>query len=86
MYKVTPRTPQHGELLLLWQDNESIDFWEQVSKKGQSSRVMVAPDLQTRFAAFLTKHNIEHELIIENVERYRKEHSLSDNWTTVQKK
>ncbi len=73
MYKVTPQTEQQGELLLLWEDNDSIDFWERISKKGKSSRIMVAPDTQTRFISFLEKHDIEHELIIDNVERYRNE-------------
>lgn len=73
MWSVTPRTQQQGELLLLWGDNESIDFWERISKNGQASRIMVAPDTQDRFVSFLDKHDIKNELIIENVERYRNE-------------
>lgn len=72
MWSVTPRSEQ-GELLLLWEDNDSVDFWERVSRKGQSSRIMVAPDTQSRFVSFLEKHDIKHELIIEDVERYRNE-------------
>lgn len=75
MWSVTPISDKQGELLLLWEDNESIDFWERIFRNGQSSRIMVAPDTQARFVSFLEKHEIKHELIIENVERYRKEHS-----------
>lgn len=70
VWSVTPRTENQGQLLLLWEDNESIDFWEPLSRKGRSSRIMVAPDTQTQFVSFLEKNDIEHELIIENVERY----------------
>lgn len=73
MWLVTPRSEAQGQLLLLWQDNESIDFWEPLSRKGKSSRIMVAPDTQTQFVSFLTKNDIKHELIIENVERFLKQ-------------
>ncbi|KAG4072008.1 hypothetical protein HA402_010945 [Bradysia odoriphaga] len=69
VYKVTPRNENQGTLLLLWEDSGSIDLWEPISKKGKSSRIMVAPDNHERFVAFLRKNHIEHELIIENVER-----------------
>lgn len=75
MWSVTPRSEQQGALLLLWEDNDSIDFWERLSRKGKSSRIMVAPDTQDRFVSFLEKNDIEHELIIENVERYLSERS-----------
>lgn len=55
-----------------WEDNNSIDFWEQISKKGKCSRIMVAPDTQIEFEHFLNEHNIDHELIIDNVERFLK--------------
>lgn len=47
----------------------SIDFWEQVSRIGLSSRIMAAPDVQFEFENFLNEHKIEHKLIMENVER-----------------
>lgn len=81
MYNVTPKNEDQGTLLLLWEDSESIDLWEPISKKGKSSRIMVAPDTQERFVTFLRKNHIEHELIIENVERYRKEHGLKSSRT-----
>lgn len=51
-----------------WQNSESVDFWEPPG--AQHVRVMVAPDTQEEFVNFLVDSNIEHELIIENVERY----------------
>lgn len=70
MWLVTPRSEDQGNLLKQWEDNESIDFWEQISRKGKSSRIMAAPDTQIQFQDFLNEHNIDHELIIENVERF----------------
>jgi len=55
VWSVTPSSTQQGELLLLWQDNDAIDFWESLSRTGQSSRIMVAPDTQDRFVSFLKK-------------------------------
>lgn len=70
VWSVTPRSEEQGHLLKQWEDNESIDFWEQISRKGKSSRIMAAPDTQVQFEDFLKENNIEHELIIENVERF----------------
>lgn len=70
MWSVTPGSEDQGNLLKQWDDNESVDFWEQISRKGKSSRIMVAPDTQLQFEMFLTQNNIEYELIIENVERF----------------
>ncbi|KAJ6635727.1 Carboxypeptidase B [Pseudolycoriella hygida] len=69
VWLVTPRSESQGILLKQWEDNESVDFWESISRKGKSSRIMVAPDTQIHFENFLKEHNILHELIIENVER-----------------
>lgn len=66
---VTPRSAEQGNLLKQWEDNPAIDFWEQISRKGKPSRVMVAPDTQVQFEDFLNENNFTYELIIENVER-----------------
>lgn len=70
MWSVTPSSEEQGKLLLTWDDNASIDFWEQISRIGLSSRIMAAPDVQFEFENFLKDNQIEHKLIIENVERY----------------
>lgn len=70
MFSVTPRSVEQGQLLLQWEDNESIDFWEQISRTGKSSRIMTAPDIQMQFENFLKENDIDHELIIGNVERF----------------
>lgn len=70
VWSVTPRTEHQGKLLNQWEDNESIDFWERISRRGKSSRIMVAPDTQIEFEEFLKENQIDHELIIDNVERY----------------
>lgn len=69
VWSVTPRSVDQGKLLLQWEENESIDFWEQISRTGQSSRIMAAPDIQLQFENFLKDNDINYELIIENVER-----------------
>lgn len=70
MWSVTPRSEDQGQLLIeQWENNESIDFWEQISRKGKPSRIMAAPDAQVAFEDFLKEHNFAYELIIENVER-----------------
>lgn len=69
MWLVTPHSEEQGYLLKQWEENGSIDFWEQISRKGKPSRIMVAPDTQVQFEGFLNDNRIEHELIIENVER-----------------
>lgn len=70
MWSVTPSSDEQGRLLLHWEDNVSIDFWEQISRIGLPSRIMAAPDVQFEFVKFLIDNQIEHRLIIENVERY----------------
>lgn len=82
MWSVTPRSEDQGNLLKNWEENESIDFWEQISRKGKSSRIMVAPDTQTQFEHFLNENNIDHELIIENVERFF-ESIIVYSWSNV---
>lgn len=47
---------------------------------------MVAPDTQVQFVSFLDKYDIKHELIIENVERYRIEHLHKVSVKKVSKK
>lgn len=69
VWSVTPHLEEQGELLKEWEVNESIDFWEQISRKGKPSRIMVAPDTQIQFETFLKENGIDHELIIDNVER-----------------
>lgn len=71
MWSVTPRSEEQGNLLKQWEDNQSIDFWEQISRKGKPSRIMAAPGSQIQFENFLKEYNIDYELIIENVERFR---------------
>lgn len=70
MWSVTPSSDEQGKLLLQWEDNVSIDFWEQISRIGLSSRIMAAPDVQFEFEIFLKDNKIEHQLILEDVERY----------------
>lgn len=70
MWSVTPRSEEQGNLLRQWEDNESIDFWENISRTGKSSRIMAAPDSQILFENFLKENGIDYELIIENVERF----------------
>lgn len=70
MWSVTPRSEHQGNLLKQYEDHESIDFWEQISRKGKSSRIMAAPDTQIEFENFLKENHIDYELIIENVERF----------------
>lgn len=70
VWSVTPSSDEQGKLLLKWEDNVSIDFWEQISRIGLSSRIMAAPEVQFEFEYFLKDNEIEHQLIIENVERY----------------
>lgn len=72
VWSVTPLTDDHGKLLKQWEDNESIDFWEEISRKGRSSDIMVAPKIQIEFEDFLKDNGIAYELIIDNVERYAK--------------
>jgi len=69
VWSVTPQSEEQGKLLLQWEENESIDFWERISRQGKPSRIMVAPDTQNQFVSFLKENDIVHELIIENVER-----------------
>ncbi|XP_037029998.1 carboxypeptidase B-like [Bradysia coprophila] len=81
VWLVTPHSEEQGHLLKQWEDNESVDFWEQISRKGKPSRIMVSPDTQFQFEIFLNDNHIEHELIIENVERVfeRERNEKSEN-------
>jgi hypothetical protein len=44
-----------------------IDYWDSLKTKG-SSQVMVAPEVQAEYEAFLLEHAIEYSLLIEDVE------------------
>lgn len=70
VWSVTPRSEYQGNLLKQWEDNESIDFWENISRKGNPTRIMAAPNAQVQFQEFLKENDIEYELIIENAERF----------------
>lgn len=70
VWSVTPRSEHQGNLLKQYEDHESVDFWEQISRNGKSSRIMAAPDTQIEFENFLKENHIDYELIIENVERF----------------
>ncbi|XP_037052118.1 carboxypeptidase B-like [Bradysia coprophila] len=81
VWSVTPDSDEQGRLLLQWEDNASIDFWEQISRIGLSSRIMAAPDIQLEFEIFLNDNKIKHKLIIDDVERVfqRERRDLQEN-------
>lgn len=52
---------------MTWEFQAGIDFW---SSGGSShpSKIMVSPEIEDQFINFLTLNDIEHELLIEDVE------------------
>lgn len=70
MFNVSPTTRDEAGALNSWVTVEGIDFWDSPRSAGQSGRVMVAPSIFANFEQFLKGSGINHELIIENVERY----------------
>ncbi|XP_055704366.1 carboxypeptidase B-like [Phlebotomus papatasi] len=58
---------QKLDMLFQWQE-QGIDFWDNLNSIGRPMRVMIPPNLQTDFPAFLRDNEISHELTISNVE------------------
>ncbi|XP_055602203.1 carboxypeptidase B-like [Uranotaenia lowii] len=61
VFKVQHSTREEYMVLRQWAEKIGIDFWDR-------HRIMVRPDVQEQFAAFLEARNFSYEIIIEDVE------------------
>jgi len=68
VYRVTPRADRNIMSLQLLQETNDYDFWSDISLVGRPVDIMVAPHLFSRFAEFMRDHNLEHFVMIENVQ------------------
>ncbi|KAG5677263.1 hypothetical protein PVAND_007034 [Polypedilum vanderplanki] len=66
VYDMTPTNEQH-EALANWQNEVGVDFWRFYAPE-RTSRVMIAPDKQEEFEAFLVQTGIKYEVAIHNME------------------
>ncbi|EFA01360.1 carboxypeptidase B [Tribolium castaneum] len=69
VYKVLPKTELQNAYLQELESSPDFDFWSKLNKVGAPVVIMVAPNVQKAFESYLTRHEIEFELTIENVER-----------------
>ncbi|XP_022916582.2 carboxypeptidase B1 [Onthophagus taurus] len=68
VYTVIPTTRDHAEFLKGIQESGEFDFWSNAKVLGQPINIMVKPELVTVFSKMLTLKNINHSVLIENVE------------------
>lgn len=69
VWQVAANSEAQYHLLSQWEHKEHVDFWEPLPKTTQTTRVMVASGMQSNWLNFLVENEIQHKLIIEDVER-----------------
>lgn len=70
VWNVTPINDRQQESVQKWEHGNGIDFWDGPARLNKSSRIMISPEIQSKFEQFLNIAKIQHELIIDDVERY----------------
>uniref|UniRef100_A0AAG5D7V0 Peptidase M14 domain-containing protein n=1 Tax=Anopheles atroparvus TaxID=41427 RepID=A0AAG5D7V0_ANOAO len=74
VYNVRPETPEQLTELLKWRAGADVDFWD-VPKLNRNARVMVSRAQRKPIEEFLETHEIEYDLVVEDVqELLNKEH------------
>lgn len=58
------------DLLRSLSRTERVDFWSQPRRVGMDVDVMVSPDEQLAFVSTLDKYGLQHEVLIEDVQRF----------------
>ncbi|XP_052895872.1 uncharacterized protein LOC128303059 [Anopheles moucheti] len=68
VYNVRPETQEQLTVLLKWRNAEQdVDFWD-TPKVGRNARVMVTRQDHKRVEEFLEQHDIEYDLVAEDVQ------------------
>jgi hypothetical protein len=69
-YKVLRFTPTEGQLKLLknFSNRPGFDFWNEPRKLGGNLDIMVSPEQQPVFLAYLKLHGIRFNILNENVQ------------------
>uniref|UniRef100_A0A182YKX0 Peptidase M14 domain-containing protein n=3 Tax=Anopheles stephensi TaxID=30069 RepID=A0A182YKX0_ANOST len=68
VYNVRPETREQLTVLLKWRNTEvDTDFWD-TPKLGRNARLMVTREDHKRVEEFLEKHDIEYDLVAEDVQ------------------
>lgn len=64
-----PETAEQLTVLLKWRNGQEIevDFWD-APKVGRSARIMVTREDHKRVEEFLEQHDIEYDLVAEDVQ------------------
>ncbi|KAK5642383.1 hypothetical protein RI129_008550 [Pyrocoelia pectoralis] len=68
VYSVIPANRTHIELLGLLLSTDKLDFWSRLSYDSRSVDIMVPPQEQRDFIMYLKKHDIQYEVLIDNLE------------------
>ncbi|KAF2896454.1 hypothetical protein ILUMI_09719 [Ignelater luminosus] len=69
VYRIQPSGEKQLEILLDLKNDSELDFWSPLSRDGQPLDVMVNPKKEYWFVSLLNKNAIQHEILIDNVER-----------------
>ncbi|XP_044252922.1 carboxypeptidase B-like [Tribolium madens] len=69
VYTVSPTTELQNAYLQELESSPDFDFWSKINKVGAPVVIMVASNVQKPFENYLTRHNINFVVTIENVER-----------------
>uniref|UniRef100_A0A182QI89 Peptidase M14 domain-containing protein n=1 Tax=Anopheles farauti TaxID=69004 RepID=A0A182QI89_9DIPT len=68
VYNVRPETQEQLKALLKWRTTEmDVDFWDN-PKLGRNARLMVAREERKLVEEFLERHDIEYDLVAEDVQ------------------
>lgn len=73
VYRVTPKTNAHAQILKIFEKDVNFDFWSPLRGLNQPIDVMVPPGYQKMFGHLMAFHKFESSVLIENVEKVFKE-------------
>lgn len=67
VYEITPQTKEDADFLHELGEDK-FDIWREGRTIGQPTDIMVAPEDQKYFENELTKHGLNYEIVVEDVE------------------
>lgn len=68
VYSVLCEKDTHLDNLILWEDNQYIDFWS-LPGPNKTSSILVDPRMQHEFEEFLIDGNYNYKILINDVEQ-----------------
>ncbi|KAF5269910.1 hypothetical protein FQR65_LT05709 [Abscondita terminalis] len=76
-YRIEAATEDQMTFLLSLEGNKEVQYWDELKEFKQQGRVMITPQYYKEFEKNMLEHNINFELIIEDVGRVIEEEQIS---------